>query len=192
MSERRTPPLEPPPACGAGAGGGGRAGSSANIDTRKIQLPRTSDRVEGSIGWGPNPGQTRQRDFTKANLCAKRLRKEMTPSEKELWRLLREIPGAHFRKQVAVDNRVFDFAEYGARLLIELDGVVREEPEVATFDEIKQADAEAAGFRVLRFTNAEVSMRPEWVVEQVRACLNAPHPPAPAPQGGGGEESSAL
>jgi very-short-patch-repair endonuclease len=115
----------------------------------------------------------------------------MTPSEKELWRLLREIPGAHFRKQVAIDCRVFDFAEYGARLLIELDGVVHNEPEVEAFDRIKQSDAEAAGFRVLRFTNSEISMRPQWVVEQVRACLHTPHPPAPAPQGGGGEVSSA-
>jgi hypothetical protein len=43
---------------------------------------------------------------------------------------------------------------------------------------------------VLRFTNAEVDGRPDWVLEQVRLVLRAPHPPAPAPQGGGGGESN--
>ena len=187
MNERRT--HEPPPPRGAGAGGGGRAEPSAPLDAARENIP-TGNRSEGSIGWGPNAGQTRQREFLRATDRAKRLRKELTPSERALWLLLREIPGAHFRKQVAIDNRVFDFAECGARLLIELDGLVHNDPEVEGFDQIKQGDAESAGFRVLRFTNAEVAMRPHWVVEQVRACLNAPHPPAPAPQGGGGEENA--
>ena len=191
MNQRRTPPSEPPPPCGAGAGGGGRAGNGAYDDPRAdIPLPDSADRAEGSIGWGPRQGQTRQREFAKANARAKRLRREMTDSEKALRRLLRQIPDAHFRAQAAVDNRVFDFAEFGARLLIEVDGAVHDEPDVARRDAEKQRDAEAAGFRVLRFTNAEVDGRPEWVLEQVRLVLRSPHPPAPAPQGGGGGESS--
>jgi very-short-patch-repair endonuclease len=153
----------------------------------RIPPPASADRGEGSIGWGPKPGQTRQREFAKANLRAKRLRKEMTPSEKALWSLLREVPGAHFRKQVAIDNRVFDFAEFGARLLIELDGAVHDDPEVAAYDAIKQKDAEAAGFRVLRLTNADREVRLDWVIEQVSACLDAPHP-LPPPRKGAGDE----
>jgi very-short-patch-repair endonuclease len=174
----------PPPPRGAGAGGGGRAGLSAHGD---VAWPNSVDRSGGSLGWGSRFGQARQRDFIKANARAKRLRSEMTDSEKTLRRLLREVPEARFRKQVAIDDRVFDFAAFGARLLIELDGAVHDDPEVAARDAEKQRRAEAAGFRVLRITNADVSCRPSWVIEQVRACLTAPHPPAPAPQGGGGE-----
>jgi cyclase len=113
----------------------------------------------------------------------------MTPAEKALWALLREMPDAHFRKQAAVDSRAFDFACYRARLLIEVDGAVHDWPDVARDDAHKQRQAEAAGFRVLRFANADVDGRPDWVMEQVRLVLHAPHPPAPAPQGGGGGES---
>jgi cyclase len=151
-------------------------------------LPSSADRGEGSIGWGPRFGQTRQREFTRANARAKRFRREMTPSEKALWDLLRQIPDAHFRKQVAVDNHVFDFAEYGARLLIELDGAVHDWPDVARDDAEKQKRAETAGFRVLRFTNTDVAGRLDWVMEQVCLVLDAPHPHPP--RGGGGGESS--
>ncbi|GAN00206.1 hypothetical protein U91I_03871 [alpha proteobacterium U9-1i] len=153
-----------------------------------IPPPESASRQEGSIGWGARLGQVRQREFTKANARAKRLRHEMTPSEKAFWRMLREIPDTHFRKQVAIDDRVFDFAEFGARLLIELDGAVHDRPEVAAFDADKQERAKRAGFRVLRVTNADVAHRADWVIEQVCICLKAPHP-LPPPREGAGEES---
>ncbi len=112
----------------------------------------------------------------------------MTPSEKELWKLLRQEPGAHFRKQIPVNDRVFDFGDYGARLLIELDGGIHELEEVIENDIAKEKMAEVAGFRVLRFTNAEVWGRREWLLEQVRHILHAPHP-LPPPRQGAGEES---
>src|SRR5262245_49008095 len=105
MRERRTSPRSPPPPRGAGAGGGGRAGYGADDDARadRIPPPESADRTEGSLGW--NGDRTRQRDFTRTNARAKRLRREMTPAENALWALLRAIPDAHFRKQAAVDNR---------------------------------------------------------------------------------------
>jgi len=45
------------------------------------------------------------------------------------------------------------------------------------------------GFRVLRFANNDVWDRPAWVIAEVRARLAAPHPPAPSPQGRGGESA---
>ncbi len=116
----------------------------------------------------------------------------MTPSEKELQKLLRSIDGAHFRKQVAVDDYVFDFGWYSARLLIEIDGSIHRLPEIQANDKAKALHAIANGFRVLRFENNDVWDRPAWVVAQVREALNGavsdrPPPPAPPREGAGSE-----
>ena len=98
----------------------------------------------------------RQRDFTTANARAKRLRREMTPAEKRLWALLRKIDGRHFRKQAAIGPYVFDFAEMGARLIVEVDGGIHHMPAVEARDQIKESWAVGQGFRVLRIPNAYV------------------------------------
>jgi len=123
----------------------------------------------------------------RTKLRAARLRKEMTPSEKELWKLLRAIEGQTFRRQPAIGDYVFDFACYGARLLIEIDGSIHERADVQANDKAKTIYAATQGFSVLRLQNNDVWDRPAWVVAEVRARLAAPHPPAPSPQGRGGE-----
>ena len=184
MNERRAnappPAIEatPPLRCGEGAGGEGRANAQPSRNSRATKLGH---------GWAPAPGENRQKDRTRTRLRARRLRKNMTPAEKELWKLLRSIDGYTFRSQPAIVNRVYDFACYGARLLIELDGAVHDRPDVQADDKEKTLHAVRNGFRVLRFTNAEVFGRSAWVISEVRALLDAPHPPTPSPQGGGGE-----
>jgi len=111
----------------------------------------------------------------------------MTSSEKVLWKLLRSIEGHTFRRQPAAGDYVFDFGCYRARLLIEIDGSIHRLPDVQENDKAKTIYALTQGFRVLRFQNTDAWDRPQWVLAQVRACLSAPHPPAPSPQGRGGE-----
>ncbi len=112
----------------------------------------------------------------------------MTPSEKQLWKLLRSIEGVTFRRQPEIGPYVFDFGQYAARLLIEIDGSIHERADVQANDKAKEIYAITQGFRVLRFANNDAWDRPAWVVGEVRARLSAPHPPPPSPQGGGGEE----
>ena len=178
MRERHSSPLRPPLPCGEGVGGEGRADAPQPQERRAVKLGH---------GWAPAPGEERQKDRTRTRLRAKQLRKEMTPSEKELWKLLRSIEGVTFRRQPAIGKYVFDFACYGARLLIELDGSIHRLPEVQANDKAKTIHAITQGFRVLRFKTEDVRDRPQWVIDQVRARLSAPHPPAPSPQGRGGE-----
>ena len=172
-----------PPPRGAGAGGGGRSDAPAPNE-RATKLGQ---------GWSPDPdGAVRQKDRARVNLRAQRLRKEMTSSEKVLQRLLRTIDGAHFRKQVALGDYVFDFGWYSARVLIEIDGSIHRLPDVQAKDKAKTIYAATQGFRVLRFQNNDVWDRPVWVVEQVRAALNAsasdrPPPLAPPHEGAGDE-----
>jgi very-short-patch-repair endonuclease len=102
--------------------------------------------------------------------------------------MLREEPNARFRRQVALREWVYDFGDFGARLLIELDGGIHELPGNALRDQKKSQAAEAAGFDLLRLTNDDVWTRPDWVLDQVRVYLKAPHP-LPPPRKGEGEES---
>jgi very-short-patch-repair endonuclease len=119
----------------------------------------------------------------------------MTPSEKEMWGLLRSIDGAHFRKQPAVGKYVYDFGWFAARVLIELDGAIHDLPDVQERDKAKTIHAALNGFSLLRFTNADVSERSGWVLEQVHAALSsagagAPErpPPLAPPHKGAGDE----
>src|SRR5271166_5306249 len=60
---------------------------------------------------------------------AKRLRREMTPPERILWKALRRnaVDGFHFRRQQVIEGSVVDFYCDAARLAIELDGSVHED-----------------------------------------------------------------
>ncbi|MGQ0532680.1 MAG: endonuclease domain-containing protein [Caulobacteraceae bacterium] len=158
MTRRDT--REPPPPCGAGAGSGGRANAP------------TPETHEG-IGWTPRVSQARQKEFVRTKLRAREMRNEPTTAEKDMWRLLRSLnrEGAHFRRQVAVAYFVYDFGDYSAHLLIEVDGAIHELEDVAAQDRRKEAHAAMHGFRVLRFTNAEACGRADWVIARVRAAL---------------------
>ena len=170
----------PPLPCGEGAGGEGRSTAATPASARTIKLGH---------GIAPGYGEDRQKDHVRTNLRAARQRKEMTPSEKELWKLLRSIEGQTFRRQPAIGDYVFDFAHYATRLLIEIDGSIHERADVQANDKAKEIHAITQGFRVLRFANNDVWDRPAWVVAEVRARLDAPHPPTPSPQGRGGEDA---
>ena len=169
---------QPPLPCGEGAGGEGRSDAA----------PLNERAQKRGHGYAPAFGEERQKDHARVRMNARRLRKDMTPSEKVLWKLLRGIEGQTFRRQVPIGNYVFDFGHYSARLLIEIDGSIHRLPEVQARDREKEICAIATGFRVLRFANNDPWDRPAWVLDQVRARLAAPRPPTPSPQGRGGDD----
>jgi len=108
----------------------------------------------------PNPG---------ALVRAKRLRRIATPAEEALWVHLRDrkLLGLKFRRQVPVGPYVADFYCYELRLILELDGPVHEEDAQIRHDVNRDANLEALGFRILRFTNREVHAHPESVLETI-------------------------
>jgi very-short-patch-repair endonuclease len=113
----------------------------------------------------------RQRDFPKTATRAKRLRREPTPAEARFWQRLRRIEGAHFRRQATLGPYVFDFADLGARLLIELDGGIHDLPEVKERDAAKDEWASAQGFVVVRISNSQVFGTGEPAMALVMAAV---------------------
>ncbi|MGD9967216.1 MAG: endonuclease domain-containing protein [Hyphomonadaceae bacterium] len=127
-------------------------------------------------GWAPAYGEDRRKDYSRAAYRARVLRKNETPHEKRLWKLLRELnrEGANFRRQTNVGQRVFDFADLRRKILIELDGAVHELPEVQAADKKKEIDAVLRGYRVLRFTNEELAADPAAIIKQLLPLITRP------------------
>jgi very-short-patch-repair endonuclease len=58
------------------------------------------------------------------NENARALRKRLTPHAVRIWTKLRELKklGFHFRRQAPIGRYIVDFASFGARIAIEVDG----------------------------------------------------------------------
>ena len=90
---------------------------------------------------------------------ANKLRKEMTKAEAGLWKyVLRagQLKNYKFRRQRSVLKYIADFMSMELMLIIEVDGITHHWEETIVKDQTKQADLEAAGYTVLRFTDGEV------------------------------------
>jgi very-short-patch-repair endonuclease len=101
--------------------------------------------------------------------AAKRLRANMTPHERVLWRALKELPalGTHFRRQAPIGGYVVDFFCPAKRLVIELDGGHHNETENAERDRERQSWLERESYRVIRFWNSEIATDLSTVLEQI-------------------------
>ncbi|WP_420129431.1 endonuclease domain-containing protein [Longimicrobium sp.] len=90
--------------------------------------------------------------------AAREMRKNPTPAEKALWRVLRNraVNGLRFRRQHTLDGLVLDFYCPEVRLCVELDGDVHDAPEQQERDAARTAHLQARDIRVLRFRNEEV------------------------------------
>ena len=113
----------------------------------------------------------------RAALNAKTLRRTSTEAERRLWRHLRHclpIEGSHFRRQVALGPYVADFCCLSARMIVEVEGGQHSHDHMAAYDETRTLALEERGFRVLRFTNADVMLRIDTVLETIFAALSDP------------------
>ena len=137
--------------------------------------------------WNTSPKRTVS-NVAKANASA--LRKRMTSAERQLWRELRalgsDLDGTHFRRQVPVGPYVADFCCLGKRLIIEVDGEIHQTAEFVARDKRRDSYLRNEGFRVLRFSNREVSVSMGSVIKTIEVAFVATTPtPSPSPQGGG-------
>jgi very-short-patch-repair endonuclease len=111
----------------------------------------------------------------------KELRKNLTPAEATLWRMLQQkkLDGRKFRRQHSVGNYILDFYCPAERLAIELDGEVHNNVSAQEYDLERDLFLKHFGIKVLRFENRMVFEQPEMVLEAIRLEFGKHEPPRP-------------
>ncbi|WP_332873123.1 endonuclease domain-containing protein [Caulobacter hibisci] len=99
---------------------------------------------------------------------ARRLRREMTASERNLWKALRALD-LHIRRQAPIGRYVADFVHHPSRLVIEVDGGRHDLSEEQLHDAERDAWLASQGYRVLRVRDVEAFGNPEEIAERVAA-----------------------
>ena len=103
---------------------------------------------------------------------SKSLRRNQTAAEKKLWQELRSrrCGGYKFRRQYIIDEYVVDFVCISKKLVVEVDGPTHEGRE--DYDQNRTEHIRKRGYRLIRFSNAEVLDETDAVVEGIFDELN--------------------
>ena len=98
---------------------------------------------------------------------AKKLRREMTPAEKILWKEVRanRLIGLHFRRQQIIHGYFADFYCHQHSLIVELDGGIHDLQK--EYDAEREAYLLALGFRIIRFRNEEITENLKDVLQKI-------------------------
>jgi very-short-patch-repair endonuclease len=124
-------------------------------------------------------------------LC-RQFRKNPTDTEAWLWQCLRKHQlGSKFRRQHPIGRYIADFYCNEYQLIIEIDGGIHLKKDQKLYDDSRQENLEAQGYRVMRFTTREVENNPQEILEKISKALSPnplvdkPSPPSPLPRGEG-------
>ena len=104
---------------------------------------------------------------------ARVLRNKETRAEKLLWEKLnkKQLLGYKFRRQHPIYQFIADFYCHKAKLVIELDGLIHNLPEVKEKDDAKNFEIERLEITLLRFTNKEIENDIENVLLKIKEEL---------------------
>lgn len=102
---------------------------------------------------------------------ARQLRREQTPYEAKLWRLLRDrrLENFKFRRQHPIERYVADFACVEKRLILELDGASHDDR--LERDAVRDEFLLERGWTTLRFSNRDLMKNGEGVILTLLAQL---------------------
>ncbi len=107
--------------------------------------------------------------------AARQLRREQTPAEAVLWRLIRgDRLGLSFRRQHVIGRFVVDFCCPAALLVIELDGAVHDAEDALAQDIWREGQLRLLGYDVIRFRNDIVLQTPELAIETILQAIEKP------------------
>ena len=119
--------------------------------------------------------------------AARQLRKQRTPAERYAWSLLRDrrMLGLKFRRQHVLHGFIVDFYCLAERIIIELEGDAQDSPAQRSYDNARSEFLEAAGHRMIRVRNSDLT--PEHLETVLTDALElAVSPPSPERRGGQG------
>lgn len=107
---------------------------------------------------------------------AQKLRKDMTPGEKVLWKRVRrkKFYGLKFRRQVPIGPYIVDFLCVEKKLIIEIDGDSHYEPGAQERDGKREAYLRAQGFNVLRVGNRQTAEDIDATMTKMTVTLGYP------------------
>ena len=108
---------------------------------------------------------------------ARKLRKEMTSTEKVLWSRLRgKQLSIKFRKQHPIGLYITDFYARDVGLIIEVNGDTHFTPEAKSYDTVRTDYLSQLGLIVLRFTNLEILQQLDGVMAQINHAIHTVRP----------------
>jgi len=139
--------------------------------------PSPSPKERGvAFGTKEDPGYLTADGINAKHLVAnaRENRKEATQAEAMLWEQLRDKKlGIKIRRQHYIGNYIADFASLEKRLVIEIDGGYHDDLEQTELDEVRTLELEQKHlFKVIRFSNEEVTNDIENVLSQIRIALS--------------------
>ena len=104
----------------------------------------------------------------------KQHRENPTHAENVLWHLLRgrQLDGYKFRRQHIIGSYIADFVCLNKRLIIEVDGLIHQIPENKISDAERTFELNKLGFDVIRFTNEEITMNSDVVLNKIVTRLS--------------------
>ena len=102
---------------------------------------------------------------------AQKLRRDMTKEERSLWYgFLKALP-VTFNRQKVIGPYIVDFFCASANLIVELDGSQHYEEKGIKDDRERDQYLSGLGFRVLRYSNADVNQNLSGVCEDILQYL---------------------
>jgi very-short-patch-repair endonuclease len=170
---------------------------------REVEAQSRPDRPSPLEGEGASRSEAGEGQFNKRHKewrteltptlrkRARSMRTNATEAEALLWKIVRNrrFVDFKFRRQVPIGRYIVDFMCPTAMLIVELDGSQHAE---STRDEVRDAWLAAAGYRILRVWNNELTHNRDGVLEAIWHRLHpSPHPAAarpPSPSRGEGSD----